>query len=1140
MSNTALVENVYYTCSQYNPLPTEVPANSDDKLIFPLVKDADNYQVAVAKADIPIGSIPLTQTNIPLKEYEITLRQGTTEASAYVRQINAKNGNYLWNCTPNCLITQYDYSGTSGTLSPSSQAQDFSAYVPFVSDFAVDDYTNVYLAGSLTQNGVNNLFYIINFVSGNVLATLDFFQIVGMDLDYGNQLYVANEAPTGTAIEIFTNTNSATQVILTPIATIINGFDGNPLSAIRTISCDTTLFVGYELNKFSLYSCDTFQALNGFTEAGIVALGTASAVLNKGTGTFMIVDNGVSPDLFVGTKANTYAYDMISNTEFIASDPTFACLSGTKFAFGNDKMSFIGNDNYLYQTNYSNGQSSGTPQNLSSLTQLYDQIASYPTRDNLVVQEASTRGLYGLGLDNLGNYNPFSILGDVFSVSSTALESFDYQNSTNKILAIANNEKLYISTVPVYPKNFLTGNFTGTVGQTNNLQLVGTGWNTSQTLQVSTVSTISSFTPTNQNFMDWFCSPFSGLIVASGVNVGGDYFIGTYNSSGVEQNFYTTAEQYNNICALGINGLVAMSNNQGIIHIRAENGAGALLSQINLPLVPSAQLIGIAGCYVLAGNQNILVATYGTNFYLYSVNTAGTIATLNFSTDQFIPAGQITPEWLFQATFNSQSSSGTGANFPKLFLTTSGSKANPDYTSAQALVQVAFLGGASFTGIDFANTVILTDNQLLPNQPGNSLTADIHMEEVYLGMGVYESQGYINFNGVVQVWNVPTATKTSTFNMPTGNSYIGFNYYNIDGAFGFSQITTTGATSFQSVAVSKRNPNNIYLVDISGNSWKGTLSGLNLALTSLTSITGSPYTSISMTPEANLYNTALYEYTISNQTQLGTKNYGTTFISSISKNDVSLQFIVGKENVGVDYFASSNFQLINSSNLDTTNLIYTKNGEDVFAGNVPIYFMQVLLDAINSAFAEAYKRLKALGGTLAEQPTLSLNVEDGLCSLTYSSDYATAGNGILFNPALNQLVSFNSGIDTIDINQYLLVLNTSGSITQYNKSIYQFNQLSKLLFQSQTIYVSGSFFGVNSQSQIITDISVPIDSFINNVGQIIQFQPNFLRVYQLSSNSSIDRIQMTLLYQYTDGTQYPLLLNSKRGWSVLLNFVRKF
>jgi hypothetical protein len=264
---------------------------------------------------------------------------------------------------------------------------------------------------------------------------------------------------------------------------------------------------------------------------------------------------------------------------------------------------------------------------------------------------------------------------------------------------------------------------------------------------------------------------------------------------------------------------------------------------------------------------------------------------------------------------------------------------------------------------------------------------------------------------------------------------------------------------------------------------------------------------------------------------------------AIAKNDVADQYMVSyKINNQIKAFSAETLTPQFTSSLTGAYRIFTKNGSDVDVGGVNIYNMSVLINAINNAFLEATTKInQSLGaGTISTPPTLSLNYQTGLCTLTYPSVLTQSANGILFNQNLLNLVYYQSTLDQ-QSGLYLLVLNPQAeSITQNSKTIYQFNQLSRILFVSNTIFVVGAWYGINSFSHIITDIDVPVDQFVENLGQRLYYQPAFLRSYFMNSNLPLERIQLQILYEYRDGSQFPLQINPQQNMTCKLQFIRKF
>ena len=154
-------------------------------------------------------------------------------------------------------------------------------------------------------------------------------------------------------------------------------------------------------------------------------------------------------------------------------------------------------------------------------------------------------------------------------------------------------------------------------------------------------------------------------------------------------------------------------------------------------------------------------------------------------------------------------------------------------------------------------------------------------------------------------------------------------------------------------------------------------------------------------------------------------------------------------------------------------------------------------------------------------------------TLTYDPVFASINNGITFNTALGTICAF------ANVNGKL-ILSESGSVTQNQKSIYKFNQLDKILFQSNTLFVNGNYYGPASTNRIITDIDCLTDQWIDNIGIVIYFQPTLLRPYSMYSNLSTDKIDLNIYYSYNDFTNYQLYLNPEQSFSGKINFIKKY
>ena len=115
MSNL-LTDNIYFDCQTYNNTSSNILAQSDDDLSFDILSKTGDYNICITKAQIPLDSIPLTKSNIPLKQYQVTMSQGGFTESAYVRQYNASQDNFLYVANDaNQNVTTYKYTPTTAT-----------------------------------------------------------------------------------------------------------------------------------------------------------------------------------------------------------------------------------------------------------------------------------------------------------------------------------------------------------------------------------------------------------------------------------------------------------------------------------------------------------------------------------------------------------------------------------------------------------------------------------------------------------------------------------------------------------------------------------------------------------------------------------------------------------------------------------------------------------------------------------------------------------------------------------------------------------------------------------------------------------------------------------------------------------------
>jgi hypothetical protein len=424
---------------------------------------------------------------------------------------------------------------------------------------------------------------------------------------------------------------------------------------------------------------------------------------------------------------------------------------------------------------------------------------------------------------------------------------------------------------------------------------------------------------------------------------------------------------------------------------------------------------------------------------------------------------------------------------------------------------------------------------------GDYITGNPGLTQIYVGnvngtINAYSMYG-VNHPLLFTTYNTPIGTYLSTIPAPTG-------------LYSWTQITVTPATPAISLAIDTGKSNKFYVTGQDNNVFSAVLSGGTLTINP--TVLGTGFSSVNTVPITNTYNDTAYCYNLTQgQSQVGSGfNVLNKQITSVSGNAISNggtgEFVIGIAQYGAVSLPPSTFtgQLWQSLGLNFGS-IYVKDGDDTFAGNAKVWTYSVLINAINAAFAVAHTRLIANGGTITSIPTLTLNIPTGFATLNYTSDYTDVGNAILFNKRLHQLVYFEATRDTIDADYYNnILLSGSTSLLQTVLSLWQFNQLDKIIFQSNVLFFLGANgFAQNQSSNLFADFDVPISEpgyNMNNISNVLSIQPNFLNPLVLSSTEPVSRIQVQVLYQLQDGTQFPLYIPYGQNFSCKIIFNKRF
>ena len=759
-------------------------------------------------------------------------------------------------------------------------------------------------------------------------------------------------------------------------------------------------------------------------------------------------------------------------------------------------------------TNNGYGFVAGGDTNTYYLTLPITPVASFTdvnTTTAILIPVTNKNGLYAIGT---GANPDFSIWrGDTsswytcntnFQIGANEIKSMDYNVNNDLAVAVDSANNLYQSNIPILPFNFMlwqNNNQVITLGSSPNS---GTGSIASKALSnVSFGSGIYGIAQWGAYVYTIEGSPGSQIIVQRSFT---DYGFAT---TGTTYNLVETGGNIKQICVFNTHLCVFDGTNTLRIYTLGTNtetfNSGntyqdysyfsmCSLDNVNNLLVAADTILGIID--VSTYTETGTIFTSPTNILNVCVNigdiTNGTVATFT----------------------NLVSQGPTGVIYKQIWNT-------------------GYAGVASETAVVTSNDNIFQ----IACDPYQGLLYSFTSFGTTTSGTVNVYGAFNNYSNVYQIsYPYSTSLSTTGFYLPN----------NASNPYAWTQQTSN--IPLKSVCVSRTNSNTLYgISNTDSTTYSGTLNNNAITFSQIVAFQSQTYNYISTTINTSVdVNTNLRTYTINNQQPLSTTIILNENIASIARNEQLRQYMVPL--MKANQVASFNDALVQqyTNTLTAPFAIFAKNGADIDAGPYSINDLTLVVAAINAAFIDAYNSVKSQGGNLAEFPYLVLD-SNGLLTLNYSTDYANAGNAILFNNPLEQLCYFTATPDTIDIGFFNLFL-TGSSTTQLNKSMYIFNQLDKIQIASQSLFINGQYFGANSFSQVITDIDVPIDQFPNgNVGQILYYQPSFLRVFQLTSGGNpVNRIQLSIYYAYRNGTVAIVPLVPGESFSTTIEFIKKF
>lgn len=1135
-------DNLYYTCSQYNSTSSNQIATTDDTLLAPILQNSSDYQVAISKARIDLSGVPLTTHNIPLKTYQVGLQSGDSIYTAYVRQVNAENKNYLFNIAPAGTYSKLLYlNNGSATELPLPVPIPIYDYFQTIFNFVETDYENTFVVGSASPNASTYNLLIAFDKSGNVVYQNTFASIQGIALDRQSNLYIAVEDGTGSAVLVYQLNELVNPIEVTLVQTITQDFNGDNLVSIKTICAEGELIVGSETNKISIYDTLTWTPVTTYLEGDISNLGNYSSILSA-YDRFILTDLGTTQDFQFGIENSSDILQLMqSGGTFVGGtwqETARVALwsAGTQLTYG-----FGANSNFeTIAFTYQNGIV-GSPFLVNTSTLIGNCFNGYQFGSIAGLAFGNTGALIQWNLDQLPSpSNTWSFCDRTFfpAINENPL-SCDTQQSTGKILAVGRDNALYLTNEKIFPKicyyfkDFIQGSNAGvTIFQ----QGIGLNQPNTSTALVEIQNETNILTNSvNYITADSFVKVAGTgylLFTASPV-VGGSSSVQIQEFSTYP--FFTPVGSSVTLSALNANNSHRMSAFNNILSISGGTNVYNYDTSFNLvstiPLASSPVNGKVLTSSVNWAGTIILAIVYDSNVEYYNMT---------------IPAS---PTLLLSLVFNP----GTGVSFisgvgwienaGNYYLAMTTDENNAGDALVNNLWCLRVLPNYAFDYVFPASDTTRTywsegDNTIYinPNINGQEIICFSGASGDSISAGtmllMYNSG---NGNNVQIVAEAPIGvTNPNIYYFPDEISY----------SFGWTQITQVGGSiSCISACFSQTNQNDVYALDVGGTAYYGNLAGTQIQFFPFAPITATNWRSINTLPNPpSVFDTYVKQYSISTQTQTGDDYYGAVNVTGLARNPISGEFLVAHGGTLSSYTPETLALNWSNSTITGLNLIYAKNGEDINAGDVNIYDFQTLIDAINVAFLEAYQKVPS--GVFSQAPNISVNFQTCLATMNYSGDYVGGSVGILFNSNLHQLLYFYSVQSQVNTAFYKNILPaTSTSLTQSGNSLYLFNQLDKIIFTSQTIFVFGSYLLKNSTNQIISDFDVPTNEVaygLNNLSSVLYVQPAFLRPFIMNSQIPISRIQLQLFYTTLQGEQFPLELVPQANFNCKLIFCRRY
>lgn len=283
---------------------------------------------------------------------------------------------------------------------------------------------------------------------------------------------------------------------------------------------------------------------------------------------------------------------------------------------------------------------------------------------------------------------------------------------------------------------------------------------------------------------------------------------------------------------------------------------------------------------------------------------------------------------------------------------------------------------------------------------------------------------------------------------------------------------------------------------------------------------------------------------------INTFEFRDTYLNALSRNATNNLVLCATDDTAQLVFFDSNNLIPKYSTALSNNLWIFSESLNVGIGNpnLQVYNLNDYVSAINETLNTCLQNIKKSDPSITvEAPFFELNRSNGLLTLYYDNEFTNTNYGIYLGKKLYQFFKFSTTPSTDpalqQLNKLLLTPSITGQgitdITQTNLSLYQLNQLDKLILETSLDIFSDVTGGDQRSLNIFTEFDIDTSNPVTmyNDGSLL-YSAVLLRNYSMISTNKLQNIQYSMWYQFKNGVRYKFYISPNNNISLKLQFTR--